>query len=86
MLVLVLKAVTVTPASGRVGAGVTVDGAHFDAIVSITFGGVPATQYGYVTGGDTSIEVTVPKGARSGPIVITTPGGSAQSRRFTVKR
>lgn len=75
----------IVPLSGRVGSGVTLNGAHFDGITSITFGGVPATKYSYVTSGDTSINVTVPAGAVTGPIVITNPGGSASSPVFIVK-
>lgn len=73
-----------TPSSGNVGSGVTLQGYHFDAITSITVGGVRATQYSYVTGADTAINVTVPAGAKSGRIVVTNPGGSAASQEFTV--
>ena len=77
---------SITPAIGRPGSGVTLLGAHFDGLTSITFGGVPATQYSYVTGGDTAINVKVPLRAKTGPIVVSNPGGSAQSPTFTVKR
>jgi len=70
----------------RVGSGVTLLGAHFDGITSITFGGAPATNYSYVTGDDTAIEVVVPPGAKSGSIVVTNAGGSAASQTFRVKR
>ena len=65
---------------------VTLLGAHFDGITSITFGGVPATRYSYVTSDDTAINVIVPPGATSGPIVVTNPGGSAASQTFHVVR
>ena len=77
---------SITPVGGRVGSGVTLLGAHFDAISSITFGGVAATRYSYVTNGDAAINVTVPAGARSGRIVVTNPGGGAASQTFIVKR
>ncbi len=75
----------IVPVIGRVGSGVTLNGAHFDSITSITFGGVPASKYSYVTSGDTSINVEVPSGARSGPIVVSNPGGSASSPVFIVR-
>lgn len=75
---------SIIPVRGRVGSGVTLLGAHFDGITSITFGGVPATRYSYVTSDDTAINVVVPPGARSGPIVVTNPGGSAASQTFHV--
>lgn len=77
---------SIIPTSGRVGSGVTLLGAHFDGITSITFGGVPAQKYSYVTNEDTAINVTVPPGAQTGPIVVTNPGGSAASQTFTVRR
>jgi len=75
---------SMTPTRGRVGSGVTLNGAHFDGITSITFGGTVATSYTYVNSGDGSINVTVPRGAKTGPIVVTNPGGSASSQTFTV--
>jgi len=77
----------ITPTSGRVGSGVTLLGAHFNNVQSITFGGgVAATEWSYVTSEDTAISVTVPVGAQTGPITLTTPGGSAESETFTVRR
>lgn len=76
----------ITPESGRPGSYVTVLGAHFDALTSITFGGVPATRYTYVTGDDTAINIQVPRRAKTGPIVVTNVGGSASSPTFTVPR
>jgi len=78
---------SITPLTGRVGSGVTLLGAHFDGLTSIVFGGgVAATRYSYVNSGDTAINVTVPPLAKTGPIVVSNPGGSAQSPTFVVKR
>lgn len=76
----------ITPDRGRPGSYVTVLGAHFDALTSITFGGVPATRYTYVTSDDTAINVQVPRRARTGPIVVGNVGGTASSATFTVIR
>jgi uncharacterized repeat protein (TIGR03803 family) len=75
---------SITPTSGTVGSGVTLQGRHFDDLTSITIGGVAATNYSYVTNQDTAINVIVPRSANSGPIVVTNPGGSAWSQYFTV--
>ena len=49
---------------------------------SVTFNGVTAT----FTVGSTLISAVVPAGAETGPIEVTTPDGTAQSKGdFTVK-
>jgi hypothetical protein len=70
------------PASASPGKSVTIDGSNFTGLTSVTFGSVPV-QSPRVT--DNRVVVTVPTGAKSGPIEVTTPGGSAKtSTTFTV--
>ena len=72
-----------TPASGPVGASVTLTGTGLGAATAVRFGGAAATTYAVVSA--TQITATVPAGALSGPISVTTPGGAATSAAsFTV--
>ncbi len=74
-----------SPASGRAGTSVTLAGTNFDSEVSgnrVTFAGMFAT-IGSAT--PTSMLVTVPNGALSGPLSLTTAGGTATTASsFTV--
>lgn len=65
-----------TPASGPVGTSVTVTGTGFTGVTAVAFNGVGAT---FTFNSDTQITATVPSGASTGPIAVTTPGGTAQS-------
>ena len=74
-------------ASGAVGSTITITGAGFffanPSNLSIKFWrNVSAITYTIVS--DTSITVTVPAGATTGRIVVTTPDGQAASSTFTV--
>lgn len=67
-----------TPGSGAVGTPVVITGTGLTSVVSVTFGGVPATVFTI----DSSTQVTarVPVGAVDGPITVTKgTGGSATS-------
>jgi hypothetical protein len=71
-----------TPASGSVGTKVVISGAHFVGATAVTFNGISA---GFLINADGVISATVPVGASSGPIQVTTPGGSAVTKTdFTV--
>lgn len=71
-----------TPASGNVGTSVIISGANFTGASSVTFGGVSAS---FTVNSATQITATVPGGAATGRIAITTPNGTAQSGpNFTV--
>lgn len=65
-----------SPVSGTVGTGVTVVGANFIGVTSVTFNGV-AASFETHSGGE--LVATVPTGATSGPITVVTPAGSATS-------
>jgi hypothetical protein len=72
-----------TPASGPVGTKVTITGTGLTGATAVTFGGVKATTFTVNSG--TQIIATVPTGAKTGKIKITTPGGAATSiGTFTV--
>jgi YD repeat-containing protein len=66
-----------TPSSGAIGASVTIYGTAFSATPSqntVTFNGTAATVTSSTT---TQLVATVPAGATSGTIAVTTPIGSA---------
>lgn len=74
------------PLSGVIGTAVTITGTNFDTRTpsnnKITFNGTPAILTSVTA---TAITTTAPLGAATGPIGITTPGGSAVSAApFTV--
>ena len=72
-----------TPTSGPVGTVVTLTGAGFTGVTAVAFNGTPAVTFSAAS--DTQITATVPPGATSGAIAVTTPGGSASSATsFTV--
>jgi uncharacterized repeat protein (TIGR03803 family) len=72
-----------TPPTGPVGTVVTITGVSLTQTTKVTFGGIAATTF--TVNSDTSVSVTVPTGAVTGKIVITTPGGTAASTTtFTV--
>jgi PKD repeat protein len=72
-----------SPNQGPVGTIVTIDGANFDAPgLRVSFNGTPAIISKFT---DSSITTTVPMGATTGPISVTTTYGSAtSSSNFTV--
>jgi uncharacterized protein (TIGR03437 family) len=51
---------------------------------SVVFGGGRAASFTVVS--DTQLRTTVPSGGKTGPIGVTTPGGSASSQTFTVTK
>jgi uncharacterized repeat protein (TIGR03803 family) len=66
-----------TPTGGPVGTSVTITGASLTQTTAVTFGGVKASSFTVVS--DTELSVTVPNGAKTGKLVVTTSGGSATS-------
>jgi len=71
------------PPSGAVGTQVTINGTSFTGTTKVTFGGVKATTF--TVNSDIQITATVPTGAKTGPIAVTTPDGTATSSTdFTV--
>ena len=72
-----------TPTSGPIGTNVTINGADLEGATSVTFNGVPAANIRRDSA--SKIKVVVPVEATTGPIAVTTPGGTATSTSdFTV--
>jgi uncharacterized repeat protein (TIGR03803 family) len=65
------------PTSGSMGTQVTITGTSFTGATKVTFGGVKATTFSL----DSNIQITatVPIGAKTGKLQVTTPGGTAIS-------
>lgn len=76
---------SVAPSSGAVGDIVTISGTNFDTVAAnntVSFNGVQATVTAATA---TSMTTTVPTGATTGPITVTTANGTAtSSTNFTV--
>ncbi len=70
------------PTSAFANTIVTLTGTNFTGATSVKYNGTSAT-FNFLS--DTSIQSTVPLGATTGPISVTTPGGTAtSSTNFTV--
>ena len=66
-----------SPQSGGVGASVTINGQNLSGTTSVRFAGTSATFT--ISNSGRRITAVVPAGAASGPIAITTPGGTTTS-------
>ncbi|MBF9220587.1 FG-GAP-like repeat-containing protein [Hymenobacter ruricola] len=67
---------TATPGSGTAGSRVSLSGANLSGTTAVTFNGVPAKVFRTNALG-TLLEATVPAGATTGPVVVTTRTGAA---------
>lgn len=72
-----MKTFNVSPASGKVGAAVTLSGFGFTGATRVAFNGTPAT---FTVVSDTTITCTVPPGATAGTITVTTPKATLTSK------
>jgi hypothetical protein len=72
-----------TPTFGPAGTGVTITGTTFIGATAVSFNGVAAT---FTVSNSGTITTTVPAGATTGPITVTTPasGPLMTTTRFTV--
>jgi uncharacterized repeat protein (TIGR03803 family) len=71
-----------SPTSGPVGTVVTIKGVSLSQTTTVTFGGVKAI---FTKVNDTTVTATVPSGAKTGKIGVTTLGGTATSAAtFTI--
>ena len=75
-----------SPTSGSSGTSVVLTGLGFIGATNITFNGMTTATYvgsstvpNFVVNSNTQITVTVPTGATTGPIRVTTPNGTATS-------
>jgi len=72
----------ITPSSGPVGASVAINGANFTGATAVRFNGVSAI---FTVNSAAQITATVPAGAATGTLSVTTPGGTATSAAtFTI--
>jgi len=72
-----------TPTSGQVGTSVVISGSGFIGTTVVRFNGITSTNV--VVNSATQITATVPTGATTGLISVTTPGGTvATTTNFTV--
>jgi len=65
------------PRFGRVRTVVVINGKNLEGATSVTFDGVNAKRF--TVESSTQIRATVPEGAKTGKIGVTTPGGTATS-------
>lgn len=73
---------SISPTSGGVGTSVTINGDRFTGVTGVRFNGTSAA-YSFVN--DDRVIATVPNGATTGRITVTTPSGTAtSSSNFTV--
>ncbi len=70
-----------SPTSAPVGAEVKITGMSLKQTSKVTIGGVGTN---FTVDSDTQVTATVPSGAETGPIVVSTPGGATSSEDFTV--
>ena len=72
------------PARGMVGDTVVITGTSLTGTSAVSFDGIPAVSFTVDSG--TQVTATVPAGATTGPISLTTPGGTtASATDFVVK-
>src|SRR5688572_17175606 len=67
---------SISPAEAEVGESVTITGTNLADATDVKFNG---TSSAIVTKSATTITTTVPTGATSGKVTVTTPGGTATS-------
>ncbi len=66
------------PASGSVGQKILLWGSHLLGATAVTFNGVPAADYH--VNSTQALAATVPAGATSGPVTVTTANGTVTSK------
>src|SRR5712691_8016355 len=71
------------PTSGNVGAPIRILGNDLRGATSVTFNGIAAS---FTVLSSSQIRTTVPSGATTGPVVVTTPTGTLTSNKNFVVR
>jgi uncharacterized repeat protein (TIGR03803 family) len=66
--------------SGRVGSTAQILGQGLTGATGVTFNGIPASSFSVVS--DTYVTAVIPTSATSGPVVVTTPGGTLTSNKY----
>lgn len=70
----------IDPPGGPVGLSVTVGGSGFNGVLAVAFNGVPAP---FVVTSSTSITAVVPQRATTGPVTVTSDGGTGVAVQTT---
>jgi len=70
-----------SPAKASPGASLTITGTNLGGATSVTFQGVPAK---FKAVSSTKLTLTVPAKAKTGPVTVTSPSGTATWKRITV--
>jgi hypothetical protein len=73
---------SIAPASGSIGTVVVINGTGLTQTTKVSFGSVNASTF--TVNSDSKVSVTVPTGAQTGKIKVTTLGGLANSPTLTV--
>ncbi len=73
---------SLSPTSAPVGTSITLTGTDFTGATAVSFNGTAAVTFSVTTA--TTATATVPVGAATGPVTITTPGGTSNGVAFTV--
>jgi hypothetical protein len=68
--------VSLVSTSGKVGTSITILGQGFTGTTNVSFNGAPAT---FKVGSDTFLKATVPSGATTGSVTVTTASGTLTS-------
>ena len=66
-----------TPTSGAVGVIVTISGTNFTGATAVKFNGTNAASFNVMSA--TAIQAAAPAGMTTGPLSVTTPGGTGTS-------
>jgi hypothetical protein len=70
-----------TPATGSVYTSVTITGTNLSDVTGVTFNGLAASYF--FANSATSVSAYAPTGVTTGPVVVTTPGGTSNGLLFT---
>jgi hypothetical protein len=73
---------SIQPTQGSPGVTITINGANLEGATVVTFGGVPAASFVVVS--PTQISAVVAPNSVTGPVAVTTPGGTASYGSFTM--
>ncbi|HXO35526.1 MAG TPA: choice-of-anchor tandem repeat GloVer-containing protein [Candidatus Acidoferrales bacterium] len=77
------KLTSFSPTTGKVGDSIVLTGTGLIQASNLTVGGVKVTSY--TVSSDSKVTIRVPRGAKTGKLAVTTPGGNATSTAtFTV--
>jgi len=68
---------TLLPSSAIVGTVITITGRKLDKVTAVTFNGIAAKTI--IDNTATALKVTIPEGATSGKLVVTTAGGTVKN-------